>query len=445
MSGWLVAVLVVALVVAGLSATAETSLTSVSRLRLRARRAEGDPRAAVVERLHRNPSAYLGTILVTNTVALMLASSAATLLAVQHLGEGAALWAAVALAILVLLFCELGPKTYALQHSDSMARRVARPVAVVTRVLSPIVTVMTAISAVVFRILPGDGGRRNPFLTEDELKELVLASEQEGIVEEEEREMIHGVLEMTDKQVREVMVPRVQMVALPSDSTVEEAIAEIREHGHSRIPVYEETVDNITGVVYAKDLLGSKGQGSLESQRVGGLARPPTFVPEAKRLGDLLQEMQHAKIHLAVVVDEYGGTAGLVTIEDLLEEIVGPIRDEYDLAEQEEVQLVEPNEALVSASVSLDEVNELLHLSLHGEDFDSVGGLVYSHLGRIPSVGDTVDAGGGITITVEEIDRRAIRTVRVRSERPFTDETEGSDDGQAAASSTTTVLPPESL
>lgn len=439
MSGWLVGVLVVALVVAGLSATAETSLTSVSRIWLRGRRAEGDTRAALVEKLHRNPSGYLGTILVSNTLAVMLASSSATLLAEQHIGAGAAIWSAVALAILVLLFCEIGPKTYALQHSESMARRVARPVALATRLLNPLVSVLTAISAVFFRVLPGEGGRRNPFLTEEELKELVLASEQEGVVEEEEREMIHGVLEMTDKPVREVMVPRVQMVALPADSTVTETIAEIREHGHSRIPVYEETIDNITGVIYAKDLLATLG-GSSPPQ-VGSLARPPTFVPEAKRLGELLQEMQLAKIHLAVVVDEYGGTAGLVTIEDVLEEIVGPIRDEYDLAEQEEVQLVGPKEALVSASVSLDDVNELLSLHLEGEDFDSVGGLVYAHLGRIPSVGDVVDAGDGITITVEAIDRRAIRTVRITSVHPFPVETEGPPASPDAAPAGSTSNP----
>jgi CBS domain containing-hemolysin-like protein len=418
MNGWLIAVLVVALVVAGLSATAETALTSVSRIRIRARRVEGDRKAALVERLHRNPSGYLGTILVTNTLAVMLASSSATLLAEQHLGAGAAIWAAVALAILVLLFCELGPKTYALQNNERMAQLLAQPVAVATRLLGPMVGVLTAISSLIFRVLPGGAGRKAPFLTEEELKQLVLASEQEGVVEEEEREMIHGVLEMTDKQVREVMIPRVQMVSLPAASTVEEAIAVILEYGHSRIPLYEETVDDITGVVYAKDLLGAGRQPGAEVPLVGKLARPPTYVPEAKRLGELLQEMQQAKIHLAVVVDEYGGTAGLVTIEDLLEEIVGPIRDEYDLAEQEEVQLVSPTEALVTASVSLDDVNDLLHLHLEGDDFDSIGGLIYANLGRIPAVGDTVEVDG-VTITVEGIDRRAIQTVRLRSDRPF--------------------------
>ncbi|MGH7665903.1 MAG: hemolysin family protein [Candidatus Dormibacteria bacterium] len=443
-SVWLIVVLVVTLVVAGLSATAETSLTSVSRIWLRARSSEGDTRAAAVERLHRNPRGYLGTILVTNTLAVMLASSAATLLAEQHLGAGAAIWSAVALAILVLLFCELGPKTYALQRSGAIARRMARPVGLLTTVLAPVVTVLSTISAVFFRLLPGEGQLRGPFLTEEELKQVVLASEQEGVVEEEEREMIHGVLEMTDKPVREVMVPRVQMVALPADATVEAAIAEIQEHGHSRIPVYEETVDNITGVIYAKDLLGSPAQPRPEGRQIGQLARRATFVPEAKHLGELLQEMQLAKTHLAVVVDEYGGTAGLVTIEDLLEEIVGPIRDEYDLAEQEEIQLLGPTEALVSASVSLDEVNELLHLHLGGEDFDSVGGLVYSHLGRIPSVGDTVDAGEGVTITVEAIDRRAIRTVRLHAVRPFADASAPEDEDSSAASAGSQSRPSES-
>jgi CBS domain containing-hemolysin-like protein len=299
-----------------------------------------------------------------------------------------------------------------------MAQLLAQPVAVATRLLGPVVGVLTAISSLIFRVLPGGAGRKAPFLTEEELKQLVLASEQEGVVEEEEREMIHGVLEMTDKQVREVMIPRVQMVSLPADSTVEEAIAVILEYGHSRIPLYEETVDDITGVVYAKDLLGAGRQPGAEVPLVGKLARPPTYVPEAKRLGELLQEMQRAKIHLAVVVDEYGGTAGLVTIEDLLEEIVGPIRDEYDLAEQEEVQLVSPTEALVTASVSLDDVNDLLHLHLEGDDFDSIGGLIYANLGRIPAVGDTVEVDG-VSITVEGIDRRAIQTVRLRSDRPF--------------------------
>lgn len=229
--------------------------------------------------------------------------------------------------------------------------------------------------------------------------------------------MIHGVLEMTDKMAREVMVPRIQVIALPDDAGLEEAVQVVLDRGHSRIPVYAETIDNITGILYAKDLLQvwRKDRGV----RVSSLTRPATFVPEAKRLGELLQEMQLAKVHMAVVVDEYGGTAGVITIEDLLEEIVGPIRDEYDIGEREEIQIISPTEALLTGSASLDDVNDVLHLNLEGEDFDSVGGLVYSLLGRIPSVGDVVDAGEGLRLRVEGVERRAIRMVRAIRDQPF--------------------------
>ena len=415
MSAWLLVVLVAALIVASLAATAETALTSVSRVRLRARREQGDQRAALIERLHSNPGGYLSTVLVLNTVALVLASSAATLLAQDHLGASTAFWASLALAVVVLLVCEIGPKAYALQHNEVVANLLAPLVAGATRVLRPLVAVLTAASTLLTRILPGEGGRGTPFLTEEELKAVVAASTDEGVVEEEEREMIQGVLEMTDKPAREVMVPRVQVVALAADATLEEAVALVLDRGHSRIPVYNETIDNVVGILYAKDLLKVWRQDP--SPEVGTLARPATFVPEAKRLGDLLQEMQRAKVHMVVVVDEYGGTAGVVTIEDLLEEIVGPIRDEYDVLEREEIQLLSPTEALLSGSTGLDDVNDVLHLSLSGEDFDSIGGLVYSLLGRIPVVGDEVRADGGVVLRVEEVERQSITSVRLLIDR----------------------------
>ena len=415
MSAWLLVVLVVALIVASLAATAETALTSVSRVRLRARREKGDGRAALIERLHANPGGYLSTVLVLNTVALVLASSAATLLAQDHLGASTAFWASLGLAVVVLLVCEIGPKAYALQHNEVVANLLAPAVAGATRVLHPLVAVLTASSTLLTKILPGEGGRRTPFLTEEELKAVVAASTDEGVVEEEEREMIQGVLEMTDKTAREVMVPRVQVVALAAEATLEEAVELILDRGHSRIPVYNETIDNVVGILYAKDLLKVWRQDPR--MEVATLARPATFVPEAKRLGELLQEMQRAKVHMAVVVDEYGGTAGVVTIEDLLEEIVGPIRDEYDLLEREEIQVISPTEALLSGSTSLDDVNDVLHLNLSGEDFDSIGGLVYSLLGRIPVVGDEVRAGGGVVLRVEGVERQSITSVRLLVDR----------------------------
>jgi len=417
----LVAALVVALLAAAFAASAETSLTSLSRLRLRARREEGDPAAAAIERLHRRPNGYLGAILVTNTVAVIVASTAATLLAVQSFGRSAAFWSTVALSVVVLMACEIGPKTYALQHSERVARVLVRPVAVLTLVLGPLVALLTAVPGLLTRVGAGGSAARGPFLSEGELKMLVAVGEEEGVVEEGEREMINGIFEMTDKAAREVMVPRVEMAAIEVARPLEEAIQLVLTHGHSRIPVYEETIDNIVGVVYAKDLLRARTRAAAGSGEpaLREVARRATFTPESKRVGELLHEMQRANVHLVIVVDEYGGTAGLATIEDVLEEIVGPIRDEYDQAEAEEVQILAPAEALVSARASLDDVNEILRLQLSGDDFDSLGGYVYARLGRIPTVGDTIDVGDDVTLTVEAVRRQSIRTIRVRSRRPF--------------------------
>ena len=445
MSGGLLAALIVSLGLAAFAALSETALTSVSRIWLRARRADGDLRAAAIERLHQDPNAYLGAILMANTVAVIVASAATTLLAVQAFGDPAAFWATVGLSLVVLVLCEIGPKSYALAHNEQVARWVVGPVTLLARVLHPVIWLLTRVTGLLTRAVPGSGVPRGPFLSEEDLKTLVAVGHAEGVVEQEEREMIHGVLEMTDKAVREVMVPRVEMIALEAERTVDEAVQLVLVHGHSRIPVYRDTVDNVVGVVYAKDLLRARarqaGSGDgLERPAavptVADVARPAYFTPEAKRLGELLHEMQRGKVHLAVVVDEYGGTAGLITIEDLIEEIVGPIRDEYDQAEEDEVQFLGPSEVRLSARIGLDDVNELLHLTLSGEDFDSIGGLVYARLGRIPKVGDTVALTDAVTLTVESVERQSIRTVRLQQAQPFLPEAAAPDAGPAVSEGT---------
>jgi CBS domain containing-hemolysin-like protein len=255
------------------------------------------------------------------------------------------------------------------------------------------------------------------------------------VVEQEERQMMMGVLEMTDKAVREIMVPRVDVVAVEAEKTVAEVIEIIMEHGHSRIPVYEETMDNVVGVVYAKDLL--RHQDKDRGVPVKALAREAYFTPESKKVGELLHDMQVRKVHIAIVVDEYGGTAGIVTMEDLFEEIVGPIRDEYDLAEQEEIQFLNECEVLLSARVSVDDVREMLHLAIDDTEADSIGGYVYERLGEIPKPGATVTVGNA-RIVVETVRRQSIRTVRITSDHPFTadghhDQPPGGDSEQREA------------
>jgi CBS domain containing-hemolysin-like protein len=246
---------------------------------------------------------------------------------------------------------------------------------------------------------------------------LVSMGEQEGVVEQEERQMIHGILEMTDKSVREIMVPRVDVIGIGGDHRVDDLIRLILATGHSRIPVFEETIDNIVGVVYAKDLLRHNVRSDSKTP-LRSLARAAYFTPETKRVGELLHDMQDRKVHIAIVVDEYGGTAGIITIEDLIEEIVGPIRDEYDVAEQEDMQFLSDTEVLMNARVSIDDVKEMLRIELDDVEADSIGGLVYERLGEIPKAGATIMLGHA-RLTVESIRRQSIQTIRITSPVPF--------------------------
>jgi CBS domain containing-hemolysin-like protein len=256
---------------------------------------------------------------------------------------------------------------------------------------------------------------------------MISLGQQQGVVEYGEQEMIHGILEMTDKVVREVMVPRVDVIAIESRGTVSELIDLVVEHGHSRIPVYEESIDNIVGVVYAKDLLRA-GARSGGDASVTTLMREPYFTPEVKHVGELLKEMQQRKVHMAVVVEEHGGTAGIVTFEDLIEEIVGPIRDEYDVGEQEEVQFLNECEVLLHARFPVDDIKDLLHLDVGETESDSIGGLVYERLGEIPSVGATLPLGDA-TLTVEQVRRQSIQLVRITSPHPFLRDANGAGPG----------------
>ncbi|HEV3124034.1 MAG TPA: hemolysin family protein [Candidatus Dormibacteraeota bacterium] len=417
--------LVAGLILATFAAAAETSLTSVSRIRIRTLCEEGNRRARRVAKLHEDPNGYLSTILSVNTVSVIVASTATTLLAIGGGHSYSEAIVTAVFAILVLIFCEIAPKSMALQFNERVALALSGPVAALTRLLRPIISALTAVSTVLLRVATRDAHVRGPFVTEQELKLMVTVGEEEGVVEQEEREMIHGVLELTDKLAREVMVPRVDVIGVDVESGLDDVVRLINEHGHSRIPVYEKTMDNVAGVVYAKDVLRYRERQTPVTLR--DIAREAYFTPETKRAGELLHDMQQRKVHIAIVVDEYGGTAGIVTIEDLIEEIVGEIRDEYDIAEQEEVQFLSDHEVLMNARVSIDDVKELLHIDIADADADSIGGLVYERLGDIPKPGATVSLGDA-TLVVESVRRQSIRTVRITSPRPFVVERNGRRD-----------------
>jgi CBS domain containing-hemolysin-like protein len=242
---------------------------------------------------------------------------------------------------------------------------------------------------------------------------IVDAANEEGVIEDEEKEMIDSIFSFGDKVVREVMIPRIDVSALEANTTLSRAVDVVLSSGHSRIPIYEETIDKVIGLIYAKDLLGILKRGQGLDRHVRAIMRPAYFVPESKKAGSLLEELQQRKIHMAIVIDEYGGTAGLVTIEDLLEEIVGDIMDEYDPEEEAEYEQISENEYLFDAGINLTEVNDLMEVELPTEDSDTLGGFVFSTLDKVPLLGESFTVER-LEITVEAITGRRIRKVRVR-------------------------------
>jgi putative hemolysin len=412
-----VLLLILSLVLAAFAAASETALTSVSRLRMRSLAEEGNRRAEVVVKLHNQPNAYLSTILSVNTVAVIVASTTATLIIANTYHTFPEAAGTAILSAFVLVFCEIAPKSLALRFNERLALFLGRPVAGLTSILRPLVGGLTFISNSLLRAATRGKGVVGPFVTEEELKLMLHLGQQQGVVEYGEQEMIHGILEMTDKTVREVMVPRIDVIAIEVDGTLSELIDLVVEHGHSRIPVFEGSMDNIVGVVYAKDLLRETARNG-DRRRINALMREPYFTPEVKHVGELLHEMQERKVHMAVVVEEHGGTAGIVTFEDLIEEIVGPIRDEYDVAEQEEVQFLNDCEVLLNARFPVDDIKDLLHLDVGETESDSIGGLVYERLGEIPAVGATIQLGDA-TLTVEQVRRQSIQLVRITSPVAF--------------------------
>src|SRR5215471_20818964 len=355
-------ILIIALILAAAASAAETALTSVSRIKLKNLVEEGDRKAIEIERLLSQPNVFLSTILVVNNVAVIVASSMATVLALRFSANLGELIATILISLIVLIFCEITPKTAAVQNPLRWARAFVNPVRGAAWLLRPVVWSLNVITNGLVRLLPGQMKHRGPFVTEEELRLLVSVGEEEGVLEEEETEMIHSIFEFADTTVREVMIPRIDMVTLESDATVDEAVDLELQGGFSRIPVYEGTIDNIIGVLYTKDMLKELREGH-NNLPVRDLVRPAYFVPETKKLDDLLREIQQKRIHMVIVVDEYGSVAGLVTIEDLVEEIVGDIQDEYD-REEKLYERISEDEYIFDAKISIDEFNDVMGTEL---------------------------------------------------------------------------------
>jgi CBS domain containing-hemolysin-like protein len=381
----------------------EIALFSASRIRIKKLAEEGSSKAVIVERLLEKPNRLLTTILIGNNIVNVAAAAIVTSISISIFGnKGVGIAIGIA-TLVILIFSEITPKAFATKNAERVSLFVAWPISTMIKLFYPAVRGILLITKPIIRLFGGDTERS--FITEEEIKLLVEVGEREGVIEKDEKEMIKGVFKFGDTQAKEVMVPRIDISSIDGNATVEEAKKLVVETGYSRTPVYDESIDNIVGFLFSKDLLKESKKGT----KVKEIMRQAYYVPETKKLDEILDEMQEGKTQMAIVVDEYGGTAGLVTLEDLVEEIVGEILDEK---EEHPINIIDETTALVNAKTSIDDVNEALDTVLPEEDFETVGGLVFNMLGDIPVVGEKVEIDS-VTLVVDRMRGRRVSRVKV--------------------------------
>ena len=388
----------------------ETALMALSKIRIRHMVDEGVRGAKLVEKLSQDPSKLLGAILIGNNIVNIGASALATSVAVKVIGPSGVGVVTVIMTILVLIFGEITPKSIAKQNSEKVSLMVSKPINFIVKVFNPLVLIFTAISGIFIRLLGGDPKATEPFITEEELRTMVGVSEEEGVLEGVEKEMIFNVFEFADSQVKDVMVQRVDIVAVDVNATYEEVINIIKTEQFSRLPVYNENIDDVIGILNVKDLIMASG--CEENFKVSDYMREPYYTFEFKKITELFKEMKKTRNHIAVVLDEYGGNVGIVTIEDLIEEVVGEIEDEYDDERDSNIIVVKEDEYIVDSSARLDYIGDLIGVTMESEEFDSVGGLVIGELGRFPEPNEEVKINN-IRFIVEDIDKNRIKKVRI--------------------------------
>ena len=410
------AVLVILLALSAFFSSAETALTTVNRLRVRALVEEGDDRAIVLSKVIDDPGKLLSAILIGNNIVNISASSIATVLATNLIGSAGAGIATGVMTFLVLIFGEITPKTMASLKAEKIALSYAKIVYALMFVLTPLIFILDFLSGGILRLFGIDPDKRDDSVTEEDLRTIVEAGHEDGVLETEEHKMINNVFDFGDHQAKDIMVPRVDMCFLKLDATYEEFIEIYREEKFTRIPVYEETRDNVIGILNVKDLLLYNPK--EQEFHVKDFLREAYYTYEFKNTSELMMEMRKNSISIAIVLDEYGATAGLVTLEDLLEEIVGDIRDEFDEAEAEEVQQLGEREYLVEGACKLEDLNDMIGLGIESEDYDSIGGIVIEALQHLPAEGEEVTTENGTRLVVEKIDKNRIEKVHIYLPEP---------------------------
>ena len=405
-----IGLLVVLLLGSGFFSASETSLMSLSKIRIRYMEDEGVKGAKLVGSLIEKSSDLLSSILVGNNIVNIAATSVSTSLFINIFGDGGVAIATAVMTVLVLVFGEITPKTIAANSPEKVAVVVSKPISIIMKITKPIVWVFNLLTGIIFKIMGIENDGVKPFITEEELKAMVNVSHEEGVLEIEEREIINNVFQFGDMQAKEAMIQRLDMVAVNIEDSYDEIIELFKSEKLSRLPVYQESIDDIVGILNIKDIIFLSDE-EIENFDIKDYVREAFFTYEFKKITQLLEEMKKEKTQMAIVVDEYGGTAGLLTIEDLVEVIVGDIDDEYD-EEEEEIVKINDNEYLVEGSTKISDVNEQLGINLESEEFDSIGGFIIGYLKRIPEENEIIEVED-VKFKVESIDKNRINKIRI--------------------------------
>lgn len=404
-----IAALVILLALSAFFSSAETALTTVNKIRVRNLAENGSRRAKTILEITENPAKLLSAILIGNNIVNTAAASLTTTIAYRF-GGSAVAFASGLITVLILLFGEITPKTTATVHAEAISLIYAPIFRVYIKLMTPLIFIINHLSGAILFILRISPEDKNKAMTETELRTIVDVSHEDGVIESEEKELIYNVFDLGDARAKDVMVPRVHVTFADVESSYKDLIDIYREDKFTRLPVYEETTDNIIGTINMKDLLLVD---TTEHFHVRDILRDAFFTYENKSISELLVEMRQSSFNIAIVLDEYGEMSGLITLEDILEELVGEIHDEYDENEDEFIRRIKDREYIVEGSVSLDDLNDELGLHLTSEDYDSVGGLIIEHLDRLPHAGDEITTQEGIRMVVEKLDKNRIEQVHI--------------------------------
>ncbi|MDA8388981.1 MAG: hemolysin family protein [Nitrospiraceae bacterium] len=387
----------------------EASFIAANRYKIRSLIEKNDTRARILKKILDEPDRLFSAVIVSANLLTIFATSLGTLVAVRLMGAKGVIVATIVMTLLTVILGELTPKTLALAHADRFALSLAKPVQFYMKAIYPLVWLFS-------RFLRLTGIKREPlpsYLTVDEIKAVITIGEEAGTLEEEEKALLHRVFEFGDMMVSEVMVPRTEIVSIPSTASMAAAMELVKQEGYSRYPVIGESIDDISGVLYVKDILIKMVEGKVkEDTPVTEIMREPYFVPENKMLSGLLDEMQKKKFQIAIVIDEYGGTDGLITFEDIMEEIVGGLQDEFeDIEAEKEVEIIDERTFIVSGQTDMDEVNELVGVEIKSE-FHTLGGFVFGLFGRLPKVGEQIRYQD-LRLLILEMEERKIARVKI--------------------------------